>query len=113
MVYLSSQRVSLYNHRFQPHDKLIATTARAGMFISVLHLRMSYKLRMLPANINITSFQSEITETPVLGSETIPPRGDVGKRWGETPVLEGGPCLAGAPQVSMGGTCGLTHLMSE
>ena len=64
-------------------------------------------------NINVTSFQSAITETPVLGSETSPPRGDVGKRWGETPVAEGGRCLAGVPQVSMGRTCGLTHLMSE
>lgn len=113
MVYLSSQRVSLYNHHFQPRDKLIVATDRAGMFIPVLRLRTSYKLRVLPVNIKVTSFQSEITETPVLGSETIPPRGDVGKRWGETPVSEGGPCLAGVPQVSVGRTCGLTHLMSE
>lgn len=71
------------------------------MFISVLHLRMSYKLRMLPVNINISSFQSEVTETPVPGSEIISPRGDVGKRWGEIPVSEGGLCLVGAPQVSV------------
>ena len=71
------------------------------MFISVLHLRMSYKLRMLPVNISITSFQSEVTETPVLGSETISPRGDMGKRWEEVPVSESSLCLVGAPQVSV------------
>lgn len=60
------------------------------MFIPALRLRTSYKLRVLPVNINVTSFQSEITETPVLGSKTIPPRGmgKVGRdpRFGRWPL---------------------------
>lgn len=82
------------------------------MFIPVLRLRTSYKLRVLPVNIKVTSFQSEITETPVLGSETIPPRGDVGKEVGRDPRFEGGPVWQEFPR-SAWEECGLTHLMSE
>lgn len=45
---------------------------------------------MSPADINISSFKFEITETPAFSSETIPPRGNVGKRWAQAPVYGGG-----------------------
>lgn len=51
---------------------------------------MNYKLRISPVDTNINSFKFEITETPALSSETIPPGGNVGKRWAQAPAYRGG-----------------------
>lgn len=74
-----SAPVFISYHCFKPSDKLIVTTNDVAMFMSVLNFMMNYKLRMLPVNINIDSFKFEITETPALSSETVPPRVNVGK----------------------------------